>query len=425
MRPTRRQLLQGLGALSAAAAIPALGLGAVPARAAGGTKKFCFVFNPGGWDPTRVFVPAFGKTGIDMEPDATAAQIDGLTFVDHPGRPGVRAFFEQHAAQSLILNGMLVRSVAHEICTEIALTGSTGGQGADWSTRIGAASAESALLPSLVLSGPSFPGDRIDVVARTGTNGQLQGLIDGRALDRSDVPVNGLIRPAEGVVDRYLLRRAQGRALEDRGALDRGLSTDVVRGLEKTADLKDLQFAMRFATGQALEDQAQVAVQALSQGVSRCVTLSFLGTQQQLGWDTHANNDAQQSALFEGLFTGLAQLMQLLRSTPGETEATLADETVVVVLSEMGRTPALNGLNGKDHWPYTSAMLLGPGLTGGRVVGQIDDLYYGQNVDPGTGEVGGNTILSAESMGATLLALADVDPESELPGIQPITGVLT
>jgi len=226
-------------------------------------------------------------------------------------------------------------------------------------------------------------------------------------------------------VDRYLLRRARARALADRGAADQALAADVARGLEKTADLKDLQYSIRFNTGRALEDQALVAVQALSQGVSRCVTLSFSGNTQVLGWDTHANNDAQQTELFEGLFNGLAQLMELLRQTPGETEATLADETIVVVLSEMGRTPALNGLNGKDHWPYTSALLIGPGITGGRVVGELDDLYYGKNVDPASGEVGGDTILSAESMGATLLALADVDPGEELPGIAPLEGILT
>ena len=199
----------------------------------------------------------------------------------------------------------------------------------------------------------------------------------------------------------------------------------MVRGLEKTADLKDLQYAMQFTTGPSLEDQAAVAADALSRGVSRCVTLSFAGTQNVLGWDTHANNDAQQTQLFQELFTGLGQLMELLRATPGEASASLADETVVVVLSEMGRTPALNGLNGRDHWPYTSAMLLGPGITGGRVVGGMDSLFYGKTVNPDSAEVGGDTVLSAETLGATLLALADMDPAEHLPGIAPLWGVLS
>ena len=90
----------------------------------------------------------------------------------------------------------------------------------------------------------------------------------------------------------------------------------------------------------------------------------------------------------------------------------------MVVLSEMGRTPALNGLNGRDHWPYTSAMLVGPGLTGGRVVGGMDSLYYGHTVDPDSAEIGGDAVLSAETLGATLMALADMDPAEQLPGIE-------
>ena len=32
---------------------------------------------------------------------------------------------------------------------------------------------------------------------------------------------------------------------------------------------------------------------------------------------------------------------------------------MVVVVSEMSRTPVMNSDNGKDHWSYTSALLFG------------------------------------------------------------------
>ena len=84
------------------------------------------------------------------------------------------------------------------------------------------------------------------------------------------------------------------------------------------------------------------------------------------GWDTHEDNDDDQSPLWEGLFDGLNELMTLLDATPGQTTPTLAGETMVVVMSEMGRTPKLNPANGKDHWPYTSILMVGAGLDGGR-----------------------------------------------------------
>ena len=181
---------------------------------------------------------------------------------------------------------------------------------------------------------------------------------------------------------------------------------------------------MDFSAGADLASQAEVAAEALSLGLSRCVTLQFPGAGQ-FTWDTHANNDADQATLWEGLFQGLGRIMGILEATPGETQPTLAEETVVVVLSEMGRTPKLNGANGKDHWPYTSALMLGPGVQGGRVIGGFDDGYYGLNVDPDSGDSTPNgQILSAEALGATLLQLADIDPAEALPTVRPITGAL-
>ncbi|MFN7145061.1 MAG: DUF1501 domain-containing protein, partial [Myxococcota bacterium] len=229
--------------------------------------------------------------------------------------------------------------------------------------------------------------------------------------------------PAESILDRYLARRAAARAAGARSAVDAALAGQFAASVESASRLKDLRWVMDFTGGADVADQAAVAVEALSLGVSRCVTLASVGGA--LGWDTHADNDNQQSPMWETLFSGLGQLMQLLAATPGTTAASLADETVLVVLSEMGRTPQLNAFNGKDHWPYTSAMIVGPNLTGDRVVGGYDRNFYGKNVDPLSGDTtDAGEILSAESLGATLLAMADVDPLDYVDGVEPILGIL-
>ena len=44
----------------------------------------------------------------------------------------------------------------------------------------------------------------------------------------------------------------------------------------------------------------------------------------------------------------------------------MLDETLVVCLSEFGRTPAFNGSGGRDHWgPVFSIALAGGGVRGG------------------------------------------------------------
>ena len=48
----------------------------------------------------------------------------------------------------------------------------------------------------------------------------------------------------------------------------------------------------------------------------------------------------------------------------------LLDETLVVLMSEIGRTPQVNGRAGRDHWTFCySVMLAGAGIRGGTVYG--------------------------------------------------------
>ena len=72
-------------------------------------------------------------------------------------------------------------------------------------------------------------------------------------------------------------------------------------------------------------------------------------------------------------------------------------------------------------------MIVGDGVTGDRVVGGFDDLYYGRNVDPGSAEVddANGQLLSAEAVGATLLELADIDPNEHIQGVESLKGVLS
>jgi len=418
----RRQFLAGAGAALAALGLPLTARAATSAT----DRKFVFVFNPGGWDPTRVFAPEFSNPNVDMEAAAARATVSGIPIVDHPDRPSVRAFFELFGDQSLVLNGVMVRSIAHEICSMIMMTGSSSGLSPDWPAILGHAERARTTLPSLVLGGPSYPGDLGVAVARTGNNGQLEALLSGTALDMSDIPIREPLRPAENVVDKYLQRRAAARALGARSELEAQLTGDLSAAMDEVMDLKDLRYTMDFSTDGTLDQQAQVAAQALSLGVSRSVTLSHGDGGAVFGWDTHADNDNGQSPLFEDLFAGLLSLMATLQGTPGTSAPTLAEETTVVVLSEMGRTPLLNEVLGKDHWPYTSVLMIGPHVTGGRVVGGFDDAYYGKLVDPASGDAtDSGEVLSAEMVGATLLQMADIDPEPYVSGVQPLTGVLS
>jgi uncharacterized protein (DUF1501 family) len=52
----------------------------------------------------------------------------------------------------------------------------------------------------------------------------------------------------------------------------------------------------------------------------------------------------------------------------------LLDETLVVTMGEMGRTPKINAKGGRDHWTHCySVLLAGAGIQGGAVYGASDE----------------------------------------------------
>jgi uncharacterized protein (DUF1501 family) len=81
------------------------------------------------------------------------------------------------------------------------------------------------------------------------------------------------------------------------------------------------------------------------------------------GWDTHANQGADQGALalrLRGLDTG----MQTLKTELGDVWR----HTSVLVVTEFGRTVAVNGTHGTDHGTAGCALLAGGAVNGGRVI---------------------------------------------------------
>ena len=90
-------------------------------------------------------------------------------------------------------------------------------------------------------------------------------------------------------------------------------------------------------------------------------------------WDLHENNFGRlKNDLLPPLDKAVSALLDDL-DTRG-----LLDETLVVMLSEFGRTPKITPLRpdavpGRDHWPKVySAMFAGAGVTGGQLIGKSD-----------------------------------------------------
>ncbi len=83
------------------------------------------------------------------------------------------------------------------------------------------------------------------------------------------------------------------------------------------------------------------------------------------GWDTHTNNFEQVKGLSGTLDAAFGTLIADLK------DRGLLDSTIVVCMGEFGRTPKINGGNGRDHWPASwAAVMAGGGIKGGQVIGK-------------------------------------------------------
>ena len=100
------------------------------------------------------------------------------------------------------------------------------------------------------------------------------------------------------------------------------------------------------------------------------------------GWDTHANEggaEGQLAGRLAALDKGLATLHEQL--------GPVWKDTAVLLVTEFGRTAAVNGTRGTDHGTATMAFLVGGAVAGGRVIADwpglsSHELYQGRDLTP-------------------------------------------
>ena len=356
----------------------------------------CFViyWNGGGWDPAMVFDPHFEsgllERGSQVE-QATAAG-GGLVYAHSPRRPAVKAFFDAWGAQAAVVNGIAVGSISHAQCSRLLLTGSRQSDAADLGTTLAARTGSTLALPHLVVSGPRYPGALGAALA------PLSPALTAPLLDTPD---------HADAVQAYLADAGAALGADD------PLVADYLASLARQERLTAVADQIGISDEDDEDTRMARGVSALSLGLCRCLTLASVNPPF-ASWDSHIDNDRQQNDCYEENFGRLGQLLGLLE------DADLMDRTTVLVLSEMGRTPVTNGGGGKDHWPYTSALLIGAGVRGGQTYGATDEALVGQAVDPADGQASsGGALLTAAGFLAGVLASAGVDPAEVLPDATP------
>jgi hypothetical protein len=219
--------------------------------------------------------------------------------------------------------------------------------------------------------------------------GQIAGCL-GKAYDPFSVP---FVRPLNGSLDvqgvTSVMQNTDAHLWQDRKNLLEQFN-QLAPALEKSASMRTLDdserrayellssSATRNAFNVSSESPKTIDHYGSSRFAQNCllarrlveagvpmVTLNSVGNRD---WDTHGNNFKElKDTLLPPMDRGVSALLEDL-STRG-----MLDETLVIWMGDMGRTPRMNKGAGRDHWSFCySVMMAGGGIRGGQVLGSSD-----------------------------------------------------
>jgi uncharacterized protein (DUF1501 family) len=370
--PTRRQLLLGSGVLFAWAAVPRI------ARAEGRDPRLLVIVLRGALDGLGVVAPVGdpewgklrGDKGLALDGATPALPLDGF-YALNPAVPNFHRMY--HANQAIVVHAVATpyRERSHFDGQDVLESGLAKPGAADtgWLNRTLAA---------------LEPGGRVDPHGRQAfAVGPVTPLVI-----RGPAPVLSWAPPRlPPVGDDTTLRLldlyrhtdpAFARVLEERiglAAVARagGMTSepDGDRPVIQGGGIEQVRAYFAEATGAAAKFLA-------GPDGPRVGALAFDG------WDTHVEEGAVKGRL-ANLLGALDGALAAVESNMGEAWR----DTVVVLVTEFGRTARLNGNDGTDHGTATVALLAGGALKGGRVIADWPglkeaDLYENRDLRPTT-----------------------------------------
>lgn len=397
---TRRSLLTGATACVAAAMLPHI------ASAAGARDpRLVVVILRGALDGLSAVAPLGDPSYADLH-GALALQRTG----DHPALP-LGDFFGLNPSMTNFARLYDARQamIVHATATNYRERSHFDGQDVLESGMPGPAMTQSGWLNRAVAAMPA--GERVKAPRALAVGYNAPLVMRGPAPILGWAP-SGLTPPTDDLVQR--LMQVYDHADPTLGAaLRAGLDADQMANKQGMDQLKpggDIALQMKKAALgasrlMAAPDGPRIAALAVD------------------GWDTHANEGGATGRLAQ-LLGGLDGLFAAFESELGPSWK----DTVVVAVTEFGRTAHINGTVGTDHGTGTVAFLAGGAVAGGRVLAdwpglKVADLYEARDLKPTTDLRAVLKGVLADHLGLSPRALA----ESVFPntiGVKPMGGLI-
>jgi hypothetical protein len=346
---------------------------------------WAFTHAGGGWDPTSFCDPK-GSNGInDTDPmnhyPASAITNAGnipyapyIATIDDCANP---LFFNAMAPNLLVINGIDTETNSHDAGTRYTGCGSL----MEGKPSFGAlvAAVNGAAQPMAYISNGAYDYTANQVaVTRVPDTGVLEAIAFPNRMNPGDD--QSMLYHTLATTDRIAATREARHtaklAQQRLPKLREEMNTLYLSRLGQN-ELKQLIAYLPDTFEQSqIRRQAQVVIAAYRAGI--CVSANLT----QGGFDTHGNHDQGHAQSLSSL---LGDMHWLMNPTDGYIYTQgVADKVVMVMGSDFGRTPGFNGTDGKDHWNVTSMMIMGPGITGNRVIGGTNERHSPLDLDLNT-----------------------------------------
>ncbi len=390
---------------------------------AGADKFWIFVTANGGWDPRFLFDPTLneaqnrlytdiGKIGnIEFAPIDALPEEFGFEEGSEPIYLNPERFLERFGSRLTVFNGVDTSTNNHDAGQRAVTSGSIGEDLPAFGAMLAATYGREMPLPFVSFGGYDSTFD-LAPLSRIGSSNLLSKVASPNELNPQDdnpTPYHTddtweRIRDAQ--LDRLAgLHEGQGLPKLQRSIrqLMEARATDHQLAALRVPELIDLPGNLNGAEN--MIRSTQLALSAFKTGLAVASNVSIGG------FDTHGNHDQNQRRSLIQLLTGLGGMLDQI-----EAEG-LTDQVYVVVGSDFGRTPHYNAEGdggGKDHWPITSYLAMGPGIPGNRVIGATNDDQLARDIDPMTLEVvSSGTKLTPGQIHSSLRDLAALDADVE------------
>jgi uncharacterized protein (DUF1501 family) len=356
-------------------------------------RYYVFCYFPGGWDillsldprDPAVFTNGNLRT-TQIQPgyeflqntDGRLIEAGGITFGPHIGD------LAAHADRLAIIRGMSMDTLTHEVGRRRFLTGKAPSglqaRGSSASTWLASHFGGQEPIPNLAVQVESYNRDQPNFATALSAN-SVSDLL--RALRPADPNIGAQLMQqiSARLNDAALCPRGRRSALWSSAEASRKKSQEMVLGNYSGAfdfrannlEMEALRNHFGFNRNQTNtpEVRGAMATQAITTGISRCVSLSVCN-----GLDTHFDDwETTQGANQEQGFRVVSRIIEDLAAKPyKETGESWLDRTVIVGFSEFSRTPLMNTRGGRDHALMNACFLAGGKIRGGQVIGASSDV---------------------------------------------------